>query len=178
MATMRRAVAADAAALAAFAERTFRDSFAEWNTAANMAGHCARHFGPDTQAREISDRGRVTLLAEHAGGLAGFAQLRFEHAADCVSCERPVELQRLYVASEWHGRGVAQEIMSECLALAADARCDVLWLGVWEHNQKAIAFYRKLGFRTVGEHEFMLGEEAQRDLVMVMQVDRLQHRHA
>ena len=171
MATMRRAIAADAAALAAFAERTFRDSFADRNTAANMNEHCARHFGPDIQALEISDRSRVTLLAEDAGRLAGFAQLRLERAADCVSCERPVELQRIYVASGWHGRGVAQEILREAFAVAAGAQCDALWLGVWEHNHKAIAFYRKQGFRTVGEHAFKLGQEAQRDLVMVKQVN-------
>jgi diamine N-acetyltransferase len=171
MATMRRAVAADAAALAAFAERTFRDSFAECNTAANMNEHCARHFGPDLQAQEILDTARVTLLAEDAGRLAGFAQLRLERPTDCVNCERPVELQRIYVASEWHGRGVAQEIMRETLAVAAGAHCDALWLGVWEHNHKAIAFYRKQGFRTVGEHEFMLGQEVQRDLVLFKQVN-------
>jgi ribosomal protein S18 acetylase RimI-like enzyme len=171
MSTIRRAVAADAAVLAVFAERTFRDSFADRNTEANMNEHCARHFGPEIQAFEISDRGRVTLLAEDAGRLAGFAQLRFERAADGVSGERPVELQRIYVASEWHGRGVAQEIMRETRAVAAAALCDTLWLGVWEHNQKAIAFYLKQGFRTVGEHAFMLGQEAQRDLVMSKQVN-------
>lgn len=171
MATMRRAIAADAAVLAVFAEQTFRDSFRNRNTVANMNEHCARHFGPAIQAQEISDRGRVTLLAEDAGQLAGFAQLCLERPADCVNCEHPVELQRIYVASEWHGRGIAQEIMRETLAVAAGAQCDALWLGVWEHNHKAIAFYRKQGFRIVGEHEFLLGQETQRDLVMVKQVN-------
>ena len=42
-----------------------------------------------------------------------------------------------------------------------------LWLGVWERNPRAVAFYRKYGFTRVGEHTFMLGADAQVDWVFV-----------
>ena len=77
-----------------------------------------------------------------------------------------MELQRLYIAADWHGRGIAQQLMETALAIAIDSGCDTLWLGVWEDNPRAIAFYNKYGFQAVGEHSFRLGEDLQRDIVM------------
>jgi ribosomal protein S18 acetylase RimI-like enzyme len=168
---LRRAVPEDAPALAVFAERTFRDAFAARNSPESMDAHCARAFGTEIQAREIEDPWLVTMLSEDAGRPVGFSQLRLSNASPSVAAHRPAELSRIYVSAEWQGRGVAQELMRQAFADAAAAGCDVLWLGVWEHNAKAIAFYRKLGFEVLGEHAFMLGPDRQRDLVMARRVD-------
>ena len=79
---------------------------------------------------------------------------------------RPAELNRLYVAAAWHGKGVAQALLKDAMKSAKDAGADCLWLGVWEHNPRAIAFYRKCGFEDVGSHHFMLGTDRQRDVIM------------
>lgn len=171
MVTIRPAIPADAALLAAIAERTFREAFAAENSANDIDVHCARYFRPELQSREISDPRLVTLLAEAGGELVGFAQLRLAHAASCVQCDQPSELNRLYIASEWHGRGAAHDLMHAVLAEAARAGSDCIWLGVWEKNARAIAFYRKYGFRVVGDHTFMLGRDRQRDLVLVTEVN-------
>jgi ribosomal protein S18 acetylase RimI-like enzyme len=84
---------------------------------------------------------------------------------------RRAELHRIYVSSEWQGRGVAQSLMQNALDTAASAGSDLLWLGVWEHNRKAIAFYRKFGFEILGDQPFMLGEDRQRDLIMAVGID-------
>jgi ribosomal protein S18 acetylase RimI-like enzyme len=166
MPALRLAVPGDAPSLAVLAERTFRDAFGTRNSPDNMDLHCARTFGPDIQLREIRDRGLVTTLADEAGRLVGFSQLRTAQPAPAVKAHKPAELHRIYVVAEWQGRGVAHALMERALADAAHAGCDALWLGVWEHNPKAMAFYRKFGFEFVGTHAFMLGNERQRDLVM------------
>ena len=166
MVNLRRAVPTDAPSLAALAERTFRDTFAPRNSPENLDQHCARVFGTEIQRREIEDRGLVTTVAEGEGRMIGFSQLRLLHAHASVVAVRPAELNRIYVVAEWHGQGVARELMQDALATAARAGCDCLWLGVWEHNPKAMAFYRKFGFEIVGTHAFMLGQDRQRDLVM------------
>jgi diamine N-acetyltransferase len=170
---IRPARLSDAAALAALAERTFRETFAADNSGENISLHCARKFSAEIQGKEISDPQMSTLLAEITGELVGFAQLRLAHGAACVKGDRPAELHRIYVANAWHGRGVANELMCAVYAAAARAGCDCLWLGVWEHNPKAIAFYRKCGFSVVGDHVFMLGTDQQRDLILAAQVDSL-----
>ena len=167
---IRRASAADAATLAALAERTFRDTFTEVNTSENMAAHAAAAYGTDKQRAEIeSDRIR-TLLVELDGVVAGYAQLRSGHVPDCVSAENAVELWRFYIDRSGIGRGLAQRLMEAVVVEAAEWNGRALWLGVWEHNPRAIAFYRKCGFVEVGSHVFRLGDDAQTDLIMQRQL--------
>ena len=170
---IRPAKSSDAASLAAIAERTFRETFAIDNTEENINLHCARKFSVEIQGEEIADPQLTTLLAEIAGELVGFAQLALARAAASVKGDRPAELHRIYVSSEWHGRGVANELMRAVYAAAAQAGSDCIWLGVWERNLKAIAFYRKCGFAVVGDHPFVLGRDRQRDLILAAQVDSL-----
>ncbi len=170
MAALRLALPNDAPSLAILSERTFRDAFGVRNSPENMDLHCSRFFGPDIQLREIGDRGIVTMLADHAGTLVGFPQLKVPSVSPSVPAAKPAELNRIYVTAEWQGRGVAQSLMKQALTDAARAGCDRLWLGVWEHNPKAMAFYKKHGFEIVGAQSFMLGQERQRDLVMAIPV--------
>ncbi len=176
MPRLRNATPGDAAALATLAERTFRDTFAAMNTAEDMDRHCRQSYGATIQAAEIADPARVTLVCETLSGetpnckttgeLVAFAQLRWGTAPACVQGRAPGEIQRLYVTSDWHGKGLAQQLMQACLDEMEKRGNDVVWLGVWEKNPRAIAFYQKFGFIEVGDHSFALGGDAQRDIVM------------
>lgn len=166
MSHIRRARANDAAALAALAESSFRATFAADNLPAHMDAHCRANYGEAIQRAEIADPLRITLLCEEAGALIGYAQLRRGPAPACVDAACPGEIVRLYVLADWHGRGVAQALMQASLDALRDIGVDVVWLGVWEHNPRAIAFYSKSGFVEVGEHIFNLGGDPQRDRVM------------
>lgn len=170
MATIRTATPADAAALAGLAERTFRDTFGAANTAEDMDLHCRSSYAEAFQRAELGDPGLWTLVAEAGPGLAGFAQVRWDHAPAHLRLEAPGEIQRLYVDRAWHGQGVAQALMARCLEGMAARGLRSAWLGVWEHNPRAIAFYRKSGFAVAGAQVFMLGRDPQRDLVMVRAV--------
>ena len=167
MSSIRRADVRDAATLAELAEATFRDAFAADNTAQDMELHCARHFGPLIQRRELADPDVVTLLAEDSGSAAGFVQLRWQAPPSFVDSQRSVEIWRFYVRRAWHGLGVARELMAETLRWAQAQRADIVWLGVWERNPRAIAFYRKAGFEARGHKLFQVGSDPQRDIVMV-----------
>ncbi|HRO86747.1 GNAT family N-acetyltransferase [Denitratimonas tolerans] len=165
---IRSARARDARALAELAESTFRATFGAMNSAAHMQTHCRALYGEAIQAAEIADPDRETLLCEHDGGLIAYAQLRWGEAPECVVATRPGEIQRLYVADAWHGAGIAQALMQASIERMRQRASDVVWLGVWEHNPRALAFYRKVGFAVAGEHVFPLGGDPQRDLVMVL----------
>jgi ribosomal protein S18 acetylase RimI-like enzyme len=167
---VRRARRSDARQLSSLAEATFRDTFEATNSPEDMALHCRTSYGEAVQAAEIADPDMVTLVCESPGTLVGFAQLRWGGAPRCVVAAAPGEIQRLYVAREFHGMGVARMLMLACLDEMQARRSDVVWLGVWEHNPRAIAFYRKFGFAEVGEHIFSLGRDPQRDIVMTRPV--------
>jgi len=168
--TIRRAEHYDAKQLSLLAETTFMDAFADVNTPENMALHCRTSYSEAIQAEEISNPDMVTLLCERGGRPVGFAQIRWGEAPSCVVADAPAEIQRLYVVRDCHGKGVALNLMNACVHELRDHRADVIWLGVWELNPRAIAFYKKLGFLEVGDHVFRLGRDPQRDIVMARPV--------
>ena len=164
--TIRHATLADAAFLAELAARTFRDTFAADNRPEDMALHLSTAYGLAQQRSELSDPAIVTLVAEHADALVAFAQLRHGDAPECVTGPAPIELLRFYLAAEWHGRGLAQQLMSQVLDAARIFDAETLWLGVWERNARAIAFYRKAGYVDVGSHTFVVGTDHQTDRIL------------
>lgn len=164
---IRRGVVADASALAAFAARTFHETFAADNRPEDMAAHLASSFGVALQTRELGDPDIATLLAVRGDILVAFAQVRRKHPPPCVTQARPIELQRFYVDRPAHGTGVAQALMGAARQAAREFGGEHLWLGVWERNPRAIAFYTKAGFRDVGSTVFQVGPDRQTDRVLV-----------
>lgn len=178
MTTIRPAYLDDADALAQLAEQTFRDTFTLDGGSEDMDLYCRDSFSGDIQRQELLDTNYVTFVAEADGKLVGFAQLLVLSHKEGVDAKCPAELHRLYVLNDWQGQGVAQGLMNAVLAAAegggdgcvGESDTDIIWLGVWEHNPRAIRFYEKNGFKEVGEHVFQLGDDAQRDLLMVRDV--------
>lgn len=158
---VRRAVPADAAALAELGARTFADAFGAQNRPEDMEAYLAKTYGEALQRREIENPEIVTLLAHEGEMLVAFAQLRRSQSE-----HGDVELARFYVHRDHHGRGAAQALMEAALEAARELGGATLWLGVWEHNPRAIRFYEKWGFRTVGSQPFLVGSDLQTDRVM------------
>ena len=165
---VRPATGADSDALSRLGAATFYDTFGGSSTPEDMAQYLAEAFTPAQQAREIADPDGIVLVAEDrsdAGtiSLIGYAHLVAGAAPAAVTGPAPIELKRLYVDREWHGRGVAQALMDAALDAARSSGAQTVWLGVWERNPRAIAFYAKCGFTRVGQHTFVLGTDAQTD---------------
>ena len=163
---IRRAGIADAALLAELGARTFVETFAADNRPEDMAAYLATAFGPEQQVAELTDSHSTFLIAEVDGVAAGYAKIHPGRTPERVTGERPIELVRLYVSQVWLGRGVGAALMRDCLGEARRAGYQMLWLGVWERNNRALAFYRKWNFREVGKHIFQLGDDPQIDILM------------
>lgn len=135
-----------------------------------MDRYLAESFSPLQQAKEIADPSSTILVAEKpassGAALVGYAHLVAGPAPEVVTGPAPIELKRLYVAREWHGRGIAQALMNASLDAARARSAKTLWLGVWERNPRAVAFYEKYGFTRVGEHSFLLGSDLQTDWLL------------
>ena len=164
--SIRRATPSDAILLAELGARTFSETFAADNNPEDMAAYLAASFSPERQAAELSDPLSTFLIAEVEGSAAGYAMVRPGEIPEQVSGERPIELVRLYVAREWQGRGVGPALMQACMDEARRQDFRTVWLGVWEHNHRARAFYSKWNFHEVGAHVFQLGIDPQNDILM------------
>lgn len=164
--TIRRGTLADDGLLSELGARTFSETFAADNTSEDLAEYVATSFNIARQRAELEDSDSTFLIAEVNGRAAGYAKLHKGEPEKGVEGANPVELVRLYVLREWLGRGIGEQLMRACLDEARKAGHETIWLGVWERNARAQAFYRKWNFRTVGEHMFQLGSDPQRDLLM------------
>lgn len=164
--TIRRANREDAGLLAELGARTFAETFATDNRLEDMAAYLEASFNLKQQMAELADPVSTFLIAEVGGLGAGYAKLHAGKPAQGVDGAKPVELVRLYVSREWLGRGVGEGLMRACVDEAKQAGHRTIWLGVWEQNGRAQAFYRKWNFRAVGEHVFQLGSDPQRDILM------------
>jgi diamine N-acetyltransferase len=165
--TLRTAGLDDAPALAALAEHVFRDTFGPHNRPDDMDAYCSAAFAIDHVRHELTDRPYHTVLAFARGELAGYVQLRIAAPPPCVTGPAPLEIKRLYVDRPWHGAGVAQALLDRAIAIAVQRGAQTLYLSVWQHNHRAIAFYVKHGFVRVGVAEFTLGRDVQLDPVMM-----------
>jgi diamine N-acetyltransferase len=162
------AAPAQAAQLAEFGARTFRESFAADNTDEDMRQHLESAWSAEKQLAEIQDPDIDTLIyADGTGRWLGFAQLRAKKVSDGVPTEGSIELWRFYVDQPFHGKGVAAELMKGAKLRAKNRGAKWLWLGVWERNQRAKAFYAKHGFTKVGSQVFVVGSDPQTDDVML-----------
>ena len=164
--TIRYAGLADSQLLAQMGSKTFHDAFIQDNRPENISAYIQSAFSPQKQAVELANPASVFFIAEVDSYPAGYAYLHAGQPADGVTAARPLELVRIYALQEWIGHGIGAALMQACLYEARRRGHDTLWLGVWERNPRAIAFYRRWGFEIVGCHTFQLGDEAQTDLLM------------
>jgi GNAT superfamily N-acetyltransferase len=164
---IRAATAADARLLADLGRRTFTEAFAAFNSAEDLRLFLDQTYHEALQARELADPQAWHLVAEADGEPIGFARLRRGEVPACVMGPDPLELQRIYLLQAWLGLKAGPALLQRCLDEAWALGAQTLWLGVWERNDRARAFYRRHGFIEVGEHTFVVGTDPQRDVIMV-----------
>ena len=164
--TFRIATAEDTDLLSELGATTFRETFAGSNSAQDMEIYLRENFVRERVAEEIADPLSTFLIAEISGKPVGYAKLRRSDPPVSVNGSNPLELVRLYLLESQIGKGVGAALMRACLREAESRGHGTLWLGVWEKNPRALDFYRKWGFETVGTHIFQLGSDAQTDFIL------------
>lgn len=163
---IRTADERDVPTLITLGARTFEDTYGHANEPATLAAHIAASYNGDVISAALRDPHVTYVVADAEGEIVGFAKLVVGSREQGIDAGRPAELNQLYVSSDRHGRGLGRRLLEACATRAADAGCDVLWLGVWEKNPDAIGFYERVGFRRSGIHDFVLGSDVQTDVLM------------
>ncbi|MGI9295880.1 MAG: GNAT family N-acetyltransferase [Pseudomonadales bacterium] len=173
--TIRRATAEDIPTLADFAASTFRDTFEADNHPADIDNYLRDSFSAKRVQEEFDDANSTFLIAylEDDDLPAGYAKLSKATQHSEVPNRKAMEIERLYAAKIAIGHGVGAALMRACLEEAEAFGSEAIWLGVWEQNVRAIRFYQRWEFETVGERQFKLGSDLQNDLVMSRNLSRV-----
>ena len=165
---IRRGAIEDAEMLSRLARQTFWDAFHDnpKNAPEDLAAYMDSAFDIGQIQKELADENAIFLVAEIENQAAGYAKLQLDAREPEIIAEKPIELNRLYSTQEFLGKGVGKSLLESCFAEARKYGCDKMWLGVWEFNPRAQAFYCKHGFYEVGKHIFQLGSDPQTDILM------------
>jgi ribosomal protein S18 acetylase RimI-like enzyme len=168
--SLREADFADLASLLDVAQTSFVQAFTEGNKPENVQAYLSQAFTPVQLEKEWRNPASTFLLASLEGKLVGYTKVNLAAAQTDVQDPDSLEVARLYTLEEVWGRGVGQFLLDAALAFAKEKGKTFVWLGVWEHNARAIRFYEKNGFKTFGSHPFPFGDEIQNDWLMRVEV--------
>jgi ribosomal protein S18 acetylase RimI-like enzyme len=145
---------------------TFAETFAPHNKEENLNFYLTNSFTVEKLTNELQNKDSQFYFAEVDGQLAGYLKINFRSAQTELQDPVAMEVERIYVLQSFQGKKVGQALMEKALHEAKKNQCQYLWLGVWEQNEKALAFYEKNGFEIFGSHVFQFGDEPQNDLMM------------
>jgi ribosomal protein S18 acetylase RimI-like enzyme len=164
--TIRRATVADAELIADLSRTTFYDAFAKDNTKENMDHFMNTVFTREALMQQVLNNDGIFLLAFDADDAVGYVRMREKNEEQIMEGTNAIEIARIYAVQQAVGKGVGPALMQACIDLAKELKKPVIWLGVWEKNPRAIAFYQKWGFEKFGEHVFPIGDDPQTDWLM------------
>ncbi|MEM8502434.1 MAG: GNAT family N-acetyltransferase [Cyanobacteria bacterium P01_D01_bin.1] len=169
---IRLAEEKDTDALVRLSSNSFRSAFEKNNKKSDIDLYIEENFSRQQLRDQLLDPNNVFFLLfieaqiEAQTSPVGYAKLRMGLSEECVSTENPIEIERLYLDASAIGQGLGSTLMQTCLDEASARGYQSVWLGVWEYNVRAIAFYKRWGFETVGTHPFQQGTETQTDWIM------------
>jgi GNAT superfamily N-acetyltransferase len=167
-------IPADASHLSLLQElglQTFTETFAHQNNPDDFQAYLSTAFNIGQLQREFDEPGSIFLLAWLNDEPAGYARLRHSNELDKTFPDKKcIELQRIYSVQKFIGKGVGKALMNSCIQIARQQHANILWLGVWEHNHHAISFYKRIGFEPFDTHVFMMGTDAQTDILMKLMI--------
>jgi diamine N-acetyltransferase len=150
--------------------QTFSETFSEGNTEENMKKYLEEGFSVEKLTTELQNRNSEFYFATVNGNVIGYLKLNFGASQTELKDDKALEIERIYVLKEFHGKKVGQLLYEQAMQIAKQTDADYVWLGVWEENPRAINFYKKNGFVEFDKHVFKLGDDEQTDIMMKLQL--------
>ena len=150
--------------------KTFYDTFFESDSEESMKAYLAISFSSEKLTAELENPNSEFYFATQNEVVIGYLKVNFGAAQTELQDTNSVEIERIYVLQDYHGKQVGQLLFEKAMAIAKSNHCDYIWLGVWEENHRALQFYTKNGFVAFDKHIFVLGEEEQTDIMMKLKL--------
>jgi ribosomal protein S18 acetylase RimI-like enzyme len=154
------------AALQQIGRQTFSETFAASNTAENMAKYLEEAYSHEKLSAELNNLNSFFYFAMLDAKVIGYLKINMGLSQTELKANDALEIERIYVLKDFHGKKVGQLLFDKAIAIAKQQHLAYVWLGVWEENKRALQFYTKNGFVEFDQHVFVLGDEAQTDIMM------------
>jgi diamine N-acetyltransferase len=158
----------DLPALQDISIQTFKETFEQQNSPENMKAYLEKAFNSKQLEVELSNPSSEFFFVYFDGEIAGYLKLNINDAQSEEMGGEALEIERIYIKSDFQKHGLGKYMLNKAVEIAKELNKAKIWLGVWEKNENAIGFYKKIGFVQIGEHSFFMGDEEQIDFIMMM----------
>lgn len=152
--------------------QTFYETFSDSNTEENMISYLEDKFSIEKLSSELNDKNAEFYFAKIDNDVVGYLKLNSGQSQTELKEDKALEVERIYVLKEFHGKKVGQVLYDKAIEIAKQKNADYIWLGVWEENPRAIGFYKKNGFVAFDKHIFKLGSDEQTDIMMKLKLSK------
>ena len=146
---------------------TFNDTFKDQNSPQNMKAYLERVFNSKQLEKELSNLSSDFFFIYFNNEVAGYLKVNTNDAQSETMGDESLEIERIYIKNKFQKHGLGKYLLNKAIEIAMDRNKKEIWLGVWEKNENAIAFYKKMDFVQTGAHPFYMGDEEQTDYIMV-----------
>lgn len=163
---IKRVTQDDLDQLQKISRQTFSETFSAKNSAEDMKKYLEEELAVEKLTAELSDQNSEFYFATIDNRVVGYLKVNSGLAQTELKDDGGLEIERIYVLKEYHGKRVGQLLYDHAIQMARQMKVDYVWLGVWEENLRAITFYKKNGFVEFDKHVFKLGDDEQTDIMM------------
>ncbi|MDM1138519.1 GNAT family N-acetyltransferase [Empedobacter sp. R132-2] len=150
--------------------QTFKETFADSNSEENMKSYLEEGFSLEKLTKEVNNENSEFYFAKIDNEVIGYLKVNFGESQTELKDNKALEIERIYVSKEFHGKNVGQLLYNKAIEVAEQKDSEYVWLGVWEQNPRAIRFYEKNGFVVFDKHIFKLGNDEQTDIMMKLKL--------
>jgi len=161
----------DVEKLQAISRATFLQTFAAHNNEADMEAYLNSSFAIDKLREELNNTQSKFYFAQDGEMIVGYLKINTGEAQTEQKEINAFEIERIYVDSAYLGKKIGQLLFNKAIDLATEKKAVYVWLGVWEENHRALAFYKKNGFIPFDKHIFKLGNDEQTDIMMKLELN-------
>ncbi|WP_224484271.1 GNAT family N-acetyltransferase [Robertkochia aurantiaca] len=156
----------DLEVLQRFSSDTFREAFEKQNIPEDFERYMKEAFSMERLKSELNTRGSEFYFCYAGAERIGYFKINMPGAQSDLEETDALELERIYVIGAFQGLGYGTKLLDRVVQMAWERGLDYLWLGVWEHNTRAIELYKRYGFKKTGEHPYAIGTDIQTDWIM------------
>jgi ribosomal protein S18 acetylase RimI-like enzyme len=163
---IKKVTIADISILLNLSRKTFFDAFLNTNNPTNMEAYASTAFTQQKFEAELNNADSEFYFALVENNTAGYLKLNYKTAQTELQDPNALEIERIYILQQYQGHQIGKRLIDFAIDTAMGKKLSYVWLGVWEHNTRAISFYKNKGFKQFSSHTFMLGSDKQTDILM------------
>ncbi|WP_066253038.1 GNAT family N-acetyltransferase [Neobacillus drentensis] len=164
---IKKCILEDSRKLQEISYQTFNETFKDQNSLENMNAYLERAFNLKQLEKELSNISSKFFFVYFNNEVVGYLKVNTNDAQSEEMGDESLEIERIYIKNKFQKHGLGKYLLNKAMEIALERNKKKIWLGVWEKNKNAIAFYKKMGFVQTGAHSFYMGDEEQTDLIMI-----------